>query len=447
MTDLSGLSPERIKVLRPGEPGHGEYVLYWMQASVRAEDNPALEYAAARANELGLPLLVYFGLTANYPEANRRSFLFLLEGLRDARAGLRARGLDLVVREAFAPEGARELARDAALVVTDRAYLRHLRAWRAELAAHLDVPLVQVEGDAVVPVDTASNKQEWAARTLRPKVTRLLDRFLDLPEPVEVRAASRGLVDGIDVDDPEAVLDRLGVDGGVGPGAERGGSVAAHARLREFVERDLSRYDAERNDPNAGVASRLSAFIHYGHLSTVRVAREARAHPAHAAFLEELVVRRELALNYCEFNPLYDAFDGLPDWARRTLEKHAADPRPQVHTRDEFEAAATHDPYWNAAQTEMVRTGRMANYLRIYWGKKVLEWSASPREAHATLLYLNNKYFLDGRNPNSYTNVAWIFGLHDRPWGERPVYGTVRSASAGGLRRKFDMDAYVRRWS
>ncbi|MGI8747960.1 MAG: deoxyribodipyrimidine photolyase, partial [Deinococcus sp.] len=260
-------------------------------------------------------------------------------------------------------------------------------------------------------------------------------------------AQSLGLMEGLDLSDPEALLARLGTDTSVSPGAERGGSVAGRTRLREFVEGHLGRYDGERNDPNAGVASRLSAYLHYGHLSPLRVALEARAHPEHAAFLEELVVRRELSLNFCEYNPAYDRYQGLPTWARATLEKHAADPRAHLYTREQFEASATHDPAWNAANTEMVRTGRMANYMRIYWGKKVLEWSASPPEAYDTLLRLNNKYFLDGRNPNSYTNVAWIFGQHDRPWGERPVYGTVRSVSETGLRRKFDLDAYIRRWS
>lgn len=438
---------ERIKVLRPGAPAQGKYVLYWMQASVRAQDNHALEYAVECANELRQPLLVYFGLTANYPDANLRSFLFLLEGLRDAQAGLRERGLDLVVRPVSAPAGALELSQDASLVVTDRAYLRHLRAWRTDLARHVHVPLHQVESDAVVPVDVASGKQEWAARTLRPKLHRLLDQYLVPVEPRDIQVPSQGLLQGLDLSDPEGLARSLGTNDAVTPGTEHGGSSSALARLREFVERDLVRYDQERNDPGAGVASRLSAYLHYGHLSPLRVALAAREHPDHASFLEELVVRRELSLNFCEFNSLYDAWEGLPRWARDTLEKHANDPRPHLYTREEFEAAGTHDRFWNAAQHEMVRTGRMANYMRIYWGKKVLEWSASPREAHETLLYLNNKYFLDGRNPNSYTNVAWIFGQHDRPWGERPVYGTVRSASESGLKRKFDIEAYARRWA
>jgi len=438
---------ERVRALRPGLPARGRYVLYWMQASVRAEDNHALEYAARQSRELGVPLLVYFGLTTNYPEANARSFLFLLEGLRDAQAGLRARGLDLVILEREAPEGAIELSRDACLVVTDRAYLRHLREWRARLAARAEVPVIQVESDAVVPVDTVSGKQEWAARTLRPKLHRLMERYL---VPVEVTpdvTRFSEVASEVDVSDPAALVERLGTDTSVPPGVERGGSVTAHARLNAFVAEHLGRYDAERNDPNSGAASRLSAYLHYGHLSPLRVALEAHAHPTSASFLEEVVVRRELSLNFCEYNPLYDRYEGLPTWARATLDKHASDPRPHLYDRAAFEASATHDDAWNAANNEMKLTGRMANYMRIYWGKKVLEWSASPQEAYATLMYLNNRYFLDGRNPNSYTNVAWVFGSHDRPWGERPVYGTVRSASEGGLRRKFDLAAYVRRWS
>lgn len=309
---------------------------------------------------------------------------------------------------------------------------------------------MQVESDAVVPIRVVSHKQEVGARTLRPKLQRVLERFL---VPLEVQEGAKGHPDwdpGLDVSDPALTVRALGVDGSVPPGGEEGGEVQALARLSHFVTQLLPSYDAGRRDPNVDGGSRLSASLHYGHLSPLTAALAARQHseggPGLDTFLEEMIVRRELSFNFCEFNPAYERYEGLPTWARATLEAHAADPRPHLYTREELDAAATHDPYWNAAQREMVRTGRMHNALRMYWGKKILEWTATPQEAYATALFLNNRYQLDGRDANSYAGVGWIFGLHDRPWARRPIFGTVRYLAASGLKRKFDADAYAQRW-
>ena len=440
---------QRIQTLKKGTPGSGEYVLYWMQASVRTRFNHALEYAIEQANNLNLPLIVAFGLTPGYPEANERSYSFLLEGLRDVQRNLKERGIGFVLRLGHPPEVMLELAKKASLVITDRAYLRPSRDWRTWLAERLDVPLIQVESDAVVPIETTSGKQEWAARTIRPKIHKLMDEFLVPLEERKVKAKSIGLLDGVDASDPQKILKGLDIDRSVPPGEERGGEDAAQTRLSEFVKDGLEHYDERRNNPNVDGASRLSAYLHFGHLSPIDAVLRARevGGAGLSAFTEELVIRRELSFNLCFYNPHYDAYEGLPEWSRKTLAEHEGDERPYLYTRAELEAAQTHDPYWNAAQHQMVRTGRMHNYLRMYWGKKVLEWSETPQEAYEVLVYLNNKYETDGRNANSYAGINWIFGNHDRPWARRAIFGTVRYMVASGLKRKFDADAYAKKWT
>ena len=446
--------PARVQVLNDDPvDAAGRYVLYWMQQSQRAEFNPALEHAAALANELGKPLLVGFGLTDDYPEANERHYAFMLEGLRDVRAALRERGVKLVARRGPPPDVAAGLARDAAAVVCDRGYLRHQRRWREQVADQANCRVVQVEGDVVVPVEAASDKQESAARTLRPKLTRLWDRYLKPFATVDVQRPSLRLaVQGdVDVSDVDATLATLKVDRTVRRSARfTGGSRAGHALLEEFLTRRLHGYAERRSDPSVGGTSTLSAYLHFGQLSPLEVALKVRAarrgsDDDRAAYLEELLVRRELSVNFVHYCADYDTYDGVPAWARKTLADHGDDPRYHVYTTGQLEAAATHDRYWNAAQREMVLTGFMHNSMRMYWGKKVLEWTKSPRRAFEATLYLNNKYFLCGRDPNAYASVAWVFGLHDRPWGpRRPVFGTVRYMNDKGLERKFHIDAYVK---
>ncbi|CAM3433820.1 deoxyribodipyrimidine photo-lyase [Deinococcus saxicola] len=439
----------RIQPLRPGTPGQGRFVLLWVQASVRTRDNHALEYALRRANELGLPVVAVFGLTPDYPEANARHFQYLLEGLRDLRANLVARGIPLSIRLGKPPEMALEAAREgAALVVTDVGYLNIQRAWRDWLKAQLEVPFVQVESEAVIPIYTVSGKLEYAARTIRPKVQRLWHDYLVPLEEHELVAQTDDWEAGLEVGDPAALVKTLPVDQSVVPGTETGGEDAALERVEEFISIDLARYDGRRNDPNVEGSSRLSAYLHYGHLSPLTAALVAREHggPGADTFIEELIVRRELSFNLCTFNPQYDQYDGLPGWARKTLEEHAGDRREYLYTREQFDGAQTHDPYWNAAQNQMVRTGRMHNYMRMYWGKKILEWTPDPRTAYAEMVWLNNRYEQDGRDPNSYAGLGWVLGLHDRPWTRRPIFGMVRYMNAGGLKRKFDADAYAAQW-
>ena len=445
------IQPERIRP--PG--GRAEvrtrgrdFVLYWMQASQRARANHALEYAADRANKLGKPLVVLFGLAADFPGANARHYLFMLEGLEETQKDLETRGVRMVVRRGEPGRLAAELGRRASLVVVDRGYLKIEREWRAEAARALDCPLIEVESDVIVPAETASPKEEYSAATFRPKVLRHLERFLVPLRPRRLKkdSLSSGLA-AIDLREPAKVLAGLGVDRSVGPGVFRGGAARARWLLRDLVENKLDDYPEARNDPGLDGQSNLSPYLHFGQVSPLEIALEVRKRsgPGAAAFLEELIVRRELSVNFVRYNLRYDQYGALPAWSRAALDKHRKVPREYVYAYAQLDGARTHDPYWNAAQKEMALTGKMHGYMRMYWGKKILEWSESPEEAFRTALRLNDTYELDGRDPNGYAGVAWCFGKHDRPWGERPIFGTVRYMNAAGLRRKFDADAYVRK--
>jgi len=440
--DGSVIEDTRIARLNDRLPAsNGKYVLYWMQQSQRAEHNDALEYAVQRANERKEPVVVAFGLTDRYPHANLRHYRFMLEGLRETQATLRARGIRMLVRRGEPAEVALELARDASVVVCDRGYLRHQVRWRTTVAERARCEVVRVESDAIVPVEVASNKAEYMARTLRPKVHRYVDEYLRRLRPAELERESTKLrAESIDLSDPDAILAKLSLDRSVAPSPFfHGGISYARAILDRFVRRGLAHYAEERNQPQTDNVSYMGMYLHFGQISPIEVALRVKDD----TYREELVVRRELALNFVTFAPDYDTYRCLPRWAQATLHAHRKDRRDPLYSKAQLDAASTHDRYWNAAMWEMKATGYMHNYMRMYWGKKILEWSATPQEAFATVIDLNDRYFLDGRDPNSYANVAWVFGLHDRPWPERPIYGTVRSMSAAGLERKCAPDEYV----
>jgi deoxyribodipyrimidine photo-lyase len=441
----------RVSILKDGVPrANGRYVLYWMQHSQRAEANAALERAATWANDLSLPLLVLFVLDASYREANARSYTFMLEGIADAFRAIARRGAQPALRRGSPPEIVAKAAREAAVVVCDRGYLRHLVAWRAAVAAATDCLVEMVEGDVVVPVEVASAKQETAARTFRPRVNRAIPRFTDLPAavPLDVRAKGLDHPDDVPLDDVAALVESLGCDMSVAPAPGwTGGQTEARRRLARFVARDLGHYGEARADIVDRHVSTLSPYLHFGQISPLEIyhaVQDGGSDETAAAFLEEMVVRRELAVNYVHYCPDYDRWAGIPAWARATLADHQRDERAAVYSRADLEAGRTDDRYWNAAMKEMRVTGYLHNHLRMYWGKRILGWTRTPEEAFETTLYLNNRYFLCGRDANSYANVGWLFGLHDRGWPERPVYGKVRIMTPSGLERKFDIDAYVR---
>lgn len=438
-------------VLTPAAPRKGRYVLYWMQQSQRADSNDALEYAVAQANKLELPLLVGFGLMDDYPEANLRHYRFMLQGLAGTSAGLARRGIQMAVLHGSPPEVAIELAQDAAIMICDRGYTAHQRRWRDEVADGAGCPVVQVEADVVVPLESASDHAEYAARTIRPKLAGKMEQFLAVTKAQKLKRDSMSIRVplAMEIEDVDGILEKLKLDRSVGPSSRFiGGTETARAHLRRFIDDKLKLYAEDRSEPAAGITSSMSPYLQFGQISAVEIAMAVKASDAPQAakdvYLEELIVRRELACNFTHYTPGYWTYDALPAWARRSLEKHAGDNRAQIYSRQQLERAETADPYWNAAMREMTETGYMHNYMRMYWGKCVIGWKAHPREAFDDLIYMNNKYFIDGRGPNGFAGVAWCFGLHDRPWFERPIYGQVRYMNAAGLNRKFDMQAYIR---
>ena len=444
------IQDERVKHLNEKGVRAGDYVLYWMQSSQRTEHNHALEYAVQQANELDQRLLVVFGLTDGYPEANLRHYTFMLEGLQEVEGALKKRGIKFVVRHGSPDEVALEAGRDASLIVTDRGYMRPQRGWRAIVAEKADCLVTQVESDVVVPVELASGKRETAARTLRPKIHEYLEDFLVAlnTTPVEKQSTNMSFA-GLDLSNLDSVLDGLDIDRSVEPVGHlyKGGTSQAKKILKDFIDNRFDSYDDNRNQPQTDDVSHMSKYLHFGQISPIQVALEIQKASTSKenidSYLEELIVRRELPINFVYYTEDYDSFSCLPGWSKETLEEHKGDEREYVYTRQQLEDAETHDEYWNAAMREMRHTGYMHNYMRMYWGKKILEWTDTPEYAYKTTLYLNNKYFLDGRDPNSFANVAWVFGVHDQGWKEREVYGKVRYMSAGGLERKSKPGQYV----
>ena len=443
----------RVRVAHEGDPrAEGRCVLYWMQRAQRGLDNPALNYAIAWGNTLGLPVLACFGLTADYPGAQRRHYRFLIEGLADARNDLAACGVPLVVRLGRPDRVAIEVANliQPALVIGDDNPVRVAQEWRSALVRDLAVPCRLVDADVVVP-SSLFPKEEFAARTLRPKMHRAWNDYLKpLPRPIAKNACPDALIPRGETLDVEGLLAKLKVGGASELSGYRGGTREALRRLDLFVEHRLARYAEERNEPSPYATSELSAHLHFGQISPLTIAlrvRDSAAGDANIeALLEELIVRRELAVNFVARNPKYDSIEGCPRWALETLQKHEHDPRPYLYDPATLEAGSTHDPLWNAAQQEMVHTGRMHNYLRMYWAKKILEWSPDAATAFKVALDLNDRYEMDGRDPNGYTGVAWaVGGKHDRPWPERPIFGTVRFMSYASTRRKFRSDQYIER--
>ncbi|ATU08545.1 deoxyribodipyrimidine photo-lyase [Methanohalophilus portucalensis] len=436
----------RIHWLNEKPVVRGTYVLYWMQSSQRVDYNHALEFAIQQANEMDLPLLVLFCLT-EYPEANLRHYTFMFEGLVQTKESLEELGVQFVMLKGNPVDVVHEFARDASLLITDQDYQKLQRRWRVNLAESISCPFAQVESNVIVPVETVSDKEEWSAATLRKKIHKHLDEFMHPFELSTLANSSFSIdVDSLDPNDFEQILESMDIGMNVEPSAVyKGGIHQARKKLSDFISGRLGDYAEKRNDPNLDFLSGMSPYLHFGQISPLEIAlkvQDAKGYGS-TAYMEELVVRRELAMNFVYYDQDYDSLRCLPNWAKKTLAEHRDDFRQYVYTLEEFEQARTHDPYWNAAQKEMVLTGKMHGYMRMYWGKKILEWTEGPEDAYQIALYLNNKYELDGRDPNGYAGIAWCFGKHDRAWKEREVFGKVRYMNANGLKRKFDADGYV----
>jgi deoxyribodipyrimidine photo-lyase len=443
-------SDPRVTVRRSGTPdAEGEAVVYWMERAKRGHDNPALDLAIALGNLLRKPVVVFFAIHPQVERANLRHYTFLADGLADLAQALRQRRVGLELRtypnHRLLPF-LQELT--PAVLVSDENPLRQQERWRDRLAEHVLVPFWTVDADVIVPSALLETEQ-YAARTIRPRVHKHLGEFLHSSPEVDAHVAY-----GRPSSTVPAVADLLSplpIDRSVTATNLRGGYQAARARVRHFVAHGLGAYDTRRNHPEVDGTSQLSPYLHFGQLGPREVAQAIRASDAPPeaveAYLEQLIVRRELAINYVRYNDAYDRLDGCERWARQTLRQHRFDARTHVYSAAQFEAAETHDPLWNAAQRQMVTTGWMHGYVRMYWAKKILEWSATPEEAFATAIALNDRYELDGRDPNGYANIAWaIGGKHDRPWPPRPIYGTIRSMSFASTSRKFDANRYIEQY-
>lgn len=440
------IQEDRIKYLNDEAAVKGDYILYWMQSSPRSHYNHALEFALEKSREMDLPLLCFFGLTPDFPEANHRHYQFLVEGLKDTQKSLQEKNIQMVVQNISPEKGALEISKEAALTITDQGYLSIQRQWHQELANNIEVPLIQIESNVVVPLETASPKEEYSAGTLRRKIHKVLEFFM---VPLKERKVYKNSMDfdfdSMDISNPGVTLQKLKVDKSVPASIFTGGTSTGIKIFESFLKNKLNHFADLRNNPTENFLSNMSPYLHFGHISPLYLALEVskRSGVGSDAYLEELIIRRELSMNMVYYNPHYDKFDCLPDWAKKTLLEHRNDPREYEYSLEELENALTHDPYWNAAQKEMVITGKMHGYMRMYWGKKILEWVDDPRKAYDMALYLNDKYEIDGRDPNGFTGVAWCFGKHDRAWKEREIFGKVRYMNDNGLRRKFKIDLYV----
>jgi deoxyribodipyrimidine photo-lyase len=440
----------RVLVRRSGSPRKGgRSVVYWMQRAQRIADNPALDIAIQAANHLGLPVVIFFGVIPNYPNANLRHYRFLEQGLRDAAEDAAEREIAFIVRRP--PNNGLETFLEevqAALLIGDENPCREPERWRRVLARRVKIPYWTVDADVVVPSRVFS-RSFALLHHFRPHLQRELPNYLQPSANTQPNWRLRKKLDRFDLaQDITAGFKRF--DRTVKPvDSFTGGTHAAMRRLDEFIRHDLAAYDANRNRPEVAGTSRLSPYLHFGNISPLTIAlavnRARTSSETKKKFLEQLIGWRELAVLFVRHEPHYDTWECAAPWARQSLLEHAADPRPYKYNFAQLERGETHDELWNAAQCQMVTTGWMHNYMRMYWAKKILEWAPDPVTAFDWAVILNDRYELDGRDPNGYAGIAWaIVGRLDRPWFNRPVFGLVRSMTGASIARKFDTAAYIR---
>ncbi len=451
LRDLITSDDPRVMVLRDGETaGDARCVLLWVQRTKRATANHAANLAVELADNLGLPVIAGFALAPGYPEATLRAYQFMAEGLAELPDGFAERhiGWELVVGQP--PDVIPALARrlQAALIVTDLDPLRLGREWRSAIAEAIDIPLVQVDSDTVVP-SSLFPQAEYAPRTMRPRLLKRIDEFLrPIPDPKPKQSSDHRVgPDPIhEIAKPSFDLNR-----NVGPSnILRGGSREAHRWLRRFLDKGLSQYDVVRDRSDLDETSHLSPYLHYGQIGPTEIllaARERISGEHYESFQNELLVQRELSINYALHVPDYDQYKGLPDWGQEALERHADDQRPVTYTVKQLAASETHDPLWNASQRQMVVEGYLNNRLRLYWGKQIVLWTPSPQAAWDAIVELNNTYFVCGRDASSYANIAWVVGgRHDRPFpGDRPITGNIRPMTIAAIKRSFKPQDYIDR--
>ncbi len=449
---------KRVRILKTADRKDGPVVL-WMSRDQRVNDNWALLFAQELAIKQNLPIAVLFCLVPHFLGATIRQYSFMIKGLLEVEKKLVKKGIPFFLVTG-SPEN--EIPRfvrknKVSTLITDFNPLRIKREWENSVAKKIDIPFYQVDAHNIVPCWLASTKQEFSARTFRPRLHRVLSEFLvDYPalkkHPTPWKAATTNI-------NWERNLKTLCIDLNISEVEWiKSGEKSARQTLHNFIKNKLLLYEGQRNDPTRDSQSNLSPYLHFGQISAQRIALEILKYSSSShltkgktkrgvfkeSFLEELIVRRELSDNFCFYNEHYDSFEGFPDWAKKTLHEGRKDRREYVYTVEQFEHAKTHDELWNAAQMEMVKKGKMHGYMRMYWAKKILEWTESPEKAMEIAIYLNDRYELDGRDPNGYVGIAWsIGGVHDRAWSKRPIFGKIRYMSYNGCRAKFDVKKYI----
>ena len=438
----------RVRILKEGVNKAGAVAL-WMSRDQRVKDNWALLFAQELALKKKVPLAVVFCIVPDFLGATKRQYIFMLKGLQEVEQNLQKKNIPFFLLSGNPGEELPYFIRenDISVLVKDFDPLKIKSAWTESVKREINIPFYEVDAHNIVPCWVASPKQEFGAYTLRPKIYRMLPEFLEKYP----RLSKHSFQWGKGIKNPDWIerlrnlnLDAIPELNWINPGEK-----ASFKVLEYLLDMKLSSYNTERNDPTKNGQSNLSPYLHFGQISAQRVALEVSMSDTYKesreAFLEELIVRRELSDNYCFYNSNYDNFSGFPEWAKKTLNEHRKDLREYDYTRDQFENAETHDDLWNAAQIEMVKRGKMHGYMRMYWAKKILEWTESPEKAVEIAIYLNDRYELDGRDPNGYAGIAWsIGGVHDRAWGERPVFGKIRYMSYNGCKSKFDVKKYIK---
>ncbi len=443
------IDTRRILFLKEAEIKPGN-VAYWMSRDQRVDYNHALLYAQKFAIEWKSKFFVIFNLVPDFLGATLRQYDFMLKGLKEVEQKLSEFNIPFILLFGEPTDNIPKFVKenDIKLLLTDFDPLRIKRIWKEKIASSIEIPFLEVDTHNIVPAFYVSNKKEAGAYALRPKVKRLLPSFLKKPEEIVYHPYNNIKIKPFDL---EEALRSLRVDRSIQPVDKfKPGTSEARKTLEVFLREKIHLYHLYRNDPNIDCQSNLSPYFHFGQISSLEVALKViesdAPETAKEAFLEELIVRKELSDNFCYYEPNYDNINGASQWARQSLEKHKSDKRAYLYKLEQLENAETHDPLWNAAQLQMINEGKMHGYLRMYWAKKILEWTTSAEEAIQIAIYLNDKYEIDGRDPNGYTGILWsICGVHDRPWKERTIFGKVRYMSFEGCKRKFDVERFIQR--
>jgi deoxyribodipyrimidine photo-lyase len=437
---------KRVRNLKKGRETEG-HVLYWMSRDQRVNDNWALTYAIESAENEDQSVIVAFAVSVDFLGATWRQYDFMLKGLKRVEEQLALLNIPfyLVMGNPWETMPAFIQQHRINRLIVDFDPLKIKREWKKKVMDQIEIPVYEVDAHNIVPCWLASDKLEYGASTIRNKISRQLPEFMDDYPPL-IRQRGSFHTHRINW---EVVAITVQTDHGIRPvdcltPGENGASVA----FKNFMEHRLIKYAGCRNNPNEFCTSGLSPYLHFGHISAQRIAIEIAGNiPRNEntdSFLEELIIRKELSDNFCYYNPYYDRPEGFPAWAQKTLKEHRTDKREFIYSTEEFEGSRTHDELWNAAQKQMVMKGTMHGYLRMYWAKKILEWTKNEEDALQIAIYLNDKYQLDGRDPNGYAGCAWsIGGMHDRAWGEREVFGKIRYMNRKGCERKFDVGRYI----